>query len=278
MRARLPALALASLALAACGGGGPPSPAGLAYDLPNPATVTYVMGDTTNVDIDAGGQMLQMRMTAGGTFGAAFARAADGISVTLSVEDYDARMTQPMGPPASYDGGGLDEPITFTLDRRGAVTVVDLPQLSTEAQQFFTPLSTAHSFFPRLPGRAVDAGQTWTDTIRFAGPEGQGEVTSVSVLTYTAVGDTVVDGQTLAKFTFEGTTESEATGSMQGADFAQSASGDMEGHVLWDMNAGVMVEHFTNSDARGDMEVSMAPFPLGLRARQQRTIRRAGGM
>ena len=62
MRLRLPVLAVASLGLAACGGGGPPSPAGLAYDLPNPTTVTYVVGDTTNIDIDAGGQMLQMRM------------------------------------------------------------------------------------------------------------------------------------------------------------------------------------------------------------------------
>jgi hypothetical protein len=240
--------------------------------------VTYVMGDTTNVDIDAGGQMLQMRMTAGGTFGASFARAADGVEVTLSVEEFNARMTQPMGAPVSYDGGGLDEPIVFTMDRRGAVTVVDEPQLSGDAQQFFTPLSTAHSFFPRLPGGSVDVGQTWTDTIRYDGAEGQGEVSAVVVLTYTAAGDTVVDGQSLAKFTFEGTTESETTGSMQGADFAQSVSGDMEGHVLWDMNAGIMVEHFTDSDARGDMEVSMAPFPLGLRARQQRTIRRAEGM
>ncbi len=49
MRVRLPALAVASFVLAACGGGGPPSPAGLGYSLPDPATATYVTGDTVNV-------------------------------------------------------------------------------------------------------------------------------------------------------------------------------------------------------------------------------------
>lgn len=278
MRARLPALMIASFALAACGGGGPPSPAGLAYGLPSPATVTYEMGDTSNVDIDAGGQMLQMRMSASGTFDVAFARGADGIDVTLSVQEYSARMTQPMGGPVSYDGDGIDSPVQFSLDRRGVVTMMDMPELRGQAKQFFTPLSTAQTFFPRLPGTAVGMGESWTDTIRYEGPEGEGEVSVIMVLTYTAAGDTVVDGQSLARFTFAGTSESEAAGAAEGVEFTQSVTGDMEGHVLWDMNAGVMVEHFTDSSGRGDMEVTMAPFPLGLRARQQRIIRRVEGM
>lgn len=278
MRPRLPAVLLASLALAACGGGGPPSPAGLAYGLPSPATVTYELGDTTNVDIDAGGQMLQMRMTASGTFNAAFARGADGVDVTLSIEEYNARMTQPMGGPVSYDGDGINSPLAFSMDRRGAVTVTDLPELEGMAAQFVTPLNFAHTFFPRLPGMAMDMGGTWTDTVRYDGPEGEGEVSAIMVLTYTAAGDTVVDGRSLAKFTFTGTSENEATGTTAGVEFSQSVDGELEGHVLWDMSAGMMVEHFTDADSRGDMEVAMAPFPLGIRARSQRTIRRAGGM
>ena len=278
MRVRLPVLAVASLALAACGGGGPPSPAGLAYSLPNPATATYVMGDTMNVDIDAGGQSMQMRVSTSGTLGATFTRAADGIQVSMEVQEFNARMTQPMGAPITVDEGDIEGPLVFSLDRKGAATLISGPTLSGQAKQFFPSLSTAHSFFPRVPGTGVNVGDTWTDTIHYEGPEGDGEVTANSVLTYTVVGDTMVDGRNLLKFTFTGTQDSSASGVTAGMDFSQDVSGTVEGYVLWDMSAGIMVERFTDSDGRGSMEVSAAPFPLSIRARGQSTVKLVGGM
>lgn len=278
MRVRLPALTIASLALYACGGGGPPSPAGLAYSLPDPATATYVMGDTMNVDIDAGGQNMQMRMSTSATLGVTFTRAADGIQVSMEVQDFSARMTQPMGAAITVDEGDIDGPLVFSMDRRGAVTLISGPTLTDDAKQFFPSLSTAHNFFPGLPGTAVNVGDTWTDTIHYEGPEGDGEVTANSVITYTVVGDTVVDGRSLLKFTFTGTQESSASGVTAGMDFSQDVSGTVEGYVLWDMSAGIMVERFTDTDGRGSMDVSAAPFPLGIRARGQSTVRLIGGM
>ncbi len=278
MRVRLPALAVASLALAACGGGGPPSPAGLAYSLPDPATATYVTGDTMNVDIDAGGQSMQMRISMSSTFGATFTRAAGGIQVSLEVQDFSARMTQPMGGPITVDGSGIEGPLVFSMDRRGAVTLISEPTVSGQAKQFFPSLTTAHTFFPGLPGTAVNVGDAWTDTIHYEGPEGEGEITANSVITYTVVGDTVVDGRSLLKFTFAGTQESSSSGVTAGMDFSQDVSGTVEGYVLWDMSAGIMVERFTDSDGRGSMEVSAAPFPLGIRARGQSMVRLTGGM
>lgn len=277
MRARLLSLA-ALFALGACAAGGPPAPTGLAYELPATPSATYVVGDTSIIDIDAGGQMLQSRVTLDGTYDLAFERAPDGLRVTMNVASYHASMTQPMAGPVTYDGSGIGGPVVFALDRRGVVTLEATPELGGQAQQFFQPLSTAMTFFPRLPGRAVDVGESWTDTIRYEGTEGQGEVTVVQVVTYTAAGDTVVDGRNLARFTFTGTAESEASGSMGGVDFSQSATGDVEGHVLWDFRAGMMVEHFTASTAEGSMDVSMAPFPLSMQATQRRTVRLAAGM
>ena len=278
MRVRLPVLMAASFTLAACGGGGPPSPAGLGYSLPDPATATYVTGDTVNVDIDAGGQSMQQRVTVSTTYGATFTRAADGIQVALEVQDLKGRVTQPMGGPITLDDSGIDGPLVFTLDRRGVVSLVSAPTLSEQAALYFTPLSTASSFFPRLPGTAVNVGDSWTDTIRVEGSEGVGEVSASSILTYTVEGDTMVDGRSLVKITYTGTQQSSSSGLIQGMDFNQEVSGTTEGHVLWDMGAGLMVERFADSQGRGSMEVSVAPMPLGLRVRSQSIVKLAGGM
>ena len=278
MRARLAAFAAVSLGLAACGGGGPPSPAGLAYSLPDPATATYLSGDTVNVDIDAGGQSMQQRVAIAVTYGATFTRAAEGIQVSMEVQDFNARVTQPMGGPVTVDGSGIDGPLVFTLDRRGDATLVAEPTLSGQVQEMFPSLTTAHSFFPGLPGTAVDVGETWTDTLNIEGPQGTGEVNAMSIITYTVVGDTVVDGRGLTKITYTGTQEASSAGVTMGMDFTQQVSGTMEGYVLWDMGAGLMVERFTDSEGRGSIEVSAAPFPLGIRARSQSTVRLVEGM
>ena len=65
---------------------------------------------------------------------------------------------------------------------------------------------------------------------------------------------------------------------MQGMEIHQDVSGTVEGHVLWDMGAGLMVERFADSTGRGSMEVSVAPMPLGMRIRAQSTVKLAGGM
>ncbi len=277
MRSRLPFLSTLALALGACGGG-PASPPGLAYGVPDPASVTYVSGDTAHMDIDAGGQSMQARVMSAVTLATSFARGEDGVQVSMTVRDLDARMSNPAGPPASADESGIEGPLVFTLDRKGAATLVSQPKLSQSAQQFFQPVLMAQTFFPRLPGRGVSPGESWTDTIRAEGAQGEGSVSSVSVVTYTAAGDTVVDGRSLVRITLDGTTDQTASGFIAGMDFSQSATGSMSGWVLWDMGRGLMVESYTDSEARGSMDVSAAPFPLGIRVRQQSRVKLQEGM
>jgi hypothetical protein len=246
--------------------------------MPSAATAVYEMGDSMRVELDAGGQLLEMRVDLSATFGATFTRAAEGIEVSMDVSEFGAHLRQPMGGPVRVDGSGIEGPLVFSLDRRGAVTLISEPTLSSEAKQFFPALSTAHTFFPRLPGTPVAAGDTWTDTISYSGAEGEGSVTAVNAMTYTVVGDTMVDGRNLMKVTFVGEQEATGSGVTQGMDFRQELSGSVQGHVLWDMPAGAMVEHFTESDGRGSMEVSAAPFPLGVRSVRTQMIRLVDGM
>lgn len=275
-RQALPAAFLALL-LGACGGG-PPAPPSLSYGLPDPASVTYLSGDTADMDIDADGQSMQARVMSATTLATTFARADDGVQVTMTVQDLDARMSNPAGPPASADESGVDGPLVFTLDRRGAATIVSQPTLNQAAQQFFQPLLTAHTFFPRLPGRGVAPGESWTDTIHAEGPQGEGQISTDLVVTYQVAGDTMVDGRSLLRLDVEGTVDQTASGLIAGMDFSQTAAGTMSGWVLWDMQGGLMVETYTESDAKGTMDVSAAPFPLGIRVRSQSRVKLQEGM
>jgi hypothetical protein len=277
MRSRLLSLTALTLTFAACGGG-PASPPGLAYGVPDPAAVTYLSGDTARMDIDAGGQSMQARITSAATLATEFSRGDDGVQVSMTVRDLAAYMSNPAGPPASADETGIEGPLVFTLDRKGAATIVSQPKLSQSAQQFFQPVLLAQTFFPRLPGRGVSAGESWTDTIRAEGAQGEGSISSVFVVTYSAAGDTVIDGRSLVRITLQGTTDQTASGLIAGMDFSQTATGNMSGWILWDMRRGLMVESYTDSEARGSMDVSAAPFPLGIRVRQQSRVKLQEGM
>lgn len=273
MRARPLAVAALSFGVVACGGGGASAPPGLAYGLPQPASVRYVTGDTATMDIDAGGQAMQARVTAMTTLGTAFARSGDGVQVTMTVEDLDARVANPMAT-VTTDESEIDGDLVFTLDRRGAATLVSQPSVGEAAGQFFQPVMVAHAFFPRLPGRAATMGESWTDTIRVEGAQGQGgSINSVMSVTYTVAGDTVVEGRSLVKIDMEGTSRTSAEGVTTGMDYTQTVSGSMTGWVLWDQQRSLMVESYQTSDGRGSMEVSAAPFPLGVRVRSVSRVR-----
>ena len=271
-RAAVPAIAaVATVSLAACGGG-PSGPPGLAYGLPNPTTVTYVMADTSRMDIDAGGQAMQATMASAVTLGATFARAAEGVQVTFDVKDLAATVGNPMGSQTA-DESGITGPLVVSFDRRGVATVVSEPQLTETASQFFQPLSVAHGIFPRLPGRAAGLGESWTDTIRYEGTQGPGSVKALAVITYTVAGDSVVDGRSLVKITMKGTSESSAAGVITGMDFSQAVTGSLDGWALWDQQRSLMVESYADADGRGTMEVSAAPMPLGLRVKTQSRVK-----
>ncbi|NJD18407.1 MAG: hypothetical protein FIA95_03890 [Gemmatimonadetes bacterium] len=272
MSSRPAAAVVTTVFLAACGGGGPSGPPGLAYGLPNPAAITYVMADTSVMDIDAGGQAMQATVASAVTLGATFAPAAEGVQVTLEVKDLAATVGNPMGSQ-SADESGITGPLVVSLDRRGAATVVSQPQLTDVASQFFQPLSVAHGRFPRLPGRAAAVGESWTDTIRYEGSQGPGSVKALSVVTYTVAGDSVVDGRSLVKLALKGTSESSATGVITGMDFSQAVTGSVTGWVLWDQQRRLMVESYADQDGKGTMEVSAAPFPLGLRMKTQSRVK-----
>ena len=274
MRARSCLAAALAVPLAACAGGSASAPA-LAYRLPTPAEATYDVLDTATISIQALGQSLDLRLESSALYGIVFARADDGVSVTLSVLDLDATVAVPMAGPITVDESSVSGDLVFTLDPRGESALVSAPTVDDAAGQLVPPLQIAHSFFPALPGTAVQAGARWTDTIAYEsdGASGTGAGTQRSIFEYTAVGDTVVAGTPLLEIAFTGTAAIRQALSMQGAEVEQSTDLQLEGHVLWDLGAGRMFERVTTSTGTGTVRVATMPAELPTRFQSVSRVR-----
>ncbi len=274
------ASALLLFGLAACAGPGGVSPrGGLMYQVPESPSVVYVAESSQDINIDAGA-MGSMNMTASSvmTMAMSFVAGADGIQVTTVFEELSASMTQPMGGSLSASESDIEGDLVFTLDEKGKATVVTLPEMKGSAEQLVNPVSLVHDFFPRLPGRAVDPGDTWTDTVKYEAQTSDADLSSNSVLTYTLVGDTVVDGATLLHITFEGESDVVGTGATEGMEVIQAASGDVTGMFLWDPARGLMVALESSADMDGTVEVPAAGMPpMPMTVRGSGTVRLQGG-
>ncbi len=281
MRLHFPAVAAVSLALGACAGGGTPAPPVLGYSLPDPSSATYLRGDTTRMSLDFGGQSFDVDVKSAGTYGTTFQHADDGIQVTMEIKDLQGTMTQPMQGPTNVDGSNIEGPLVFTLDRKGASTLVSTPTVKgMAAQQLFDPLVLSHSFFPRLPARPVSAGTAWTDTIQYEGPVSGGKAKGSSIMTYTVAGDTVVAGRSLLRITVDGTGQESRSGVIQeaNADFTRTVKSSMKGWVLWDAGRRLMYGSYTESDGTGTMDMSMAPQPFDFRVHSMSRVSLGGEM
>lgn len=254
-------VAAAMTSVASCGGG-PPAPPALAYGVPAEPEASYVVTDTGRVSIDALGQSMAIDVGAAALYRLAFARADDGVRVTVSVEDLDATITVPMTGPMSIDESSVTGDLVFTLDRRGDVTVVSMPEIDAAAGQLVPAEQIAHSFFPALPGTAVVVGDRWTDTTAYESEAGGGQT---SIIEYTVVGDTLVDGTSLLNIALRGTAEMTQALSMQGTEISQATNLEIEGLVLWDLRRGVMVERVTSSSGTGTVRAALLPAALPTR-------------
>lgn len=260
------------LGLTACAGLGGTSPGGgLIYRVPENPSVVYVTGDTTDIEIDAGPMgNLRMRGTGTSTMAVTFARGEEGVQVTASFQELNARLSNPMGGAQTATAADVEGDIVFSMDARGHTTVVSLPTTKGAADELANPQGLVYEFFPLLPGGAVDPGDTWTDTLHYRIEVGEGDTESTSIMTYTLVGDTVVDGRTLVHIAMTGKGDVTGSGVNQGMEVLQVFSGDVEGTILWDPARSLYVSGFFERDMDGTVEVpaaGMPPMPMTVSGR-----------
>ncbi len=240
---------------------GPPA---LAYSVPPGSAATYVQGDTVQMEMDMGGQMMDVTVAMSATLDLAYAGAGEAVEVTATYRDFEITASNPMAGTQRGDESEIDGPIVFTIDRKGAGTLVSGPSIEGVAAQAVSPGAMAAGFFPRLPGRAVTVGESWTDTVSIKTQEDAGTNEGTTVYAFTAAGDTVVGGRSLLKVTFTMDDERTSLMSQMGADIRQDVSGQGDGFYLWDAGRNLVVEQYVEARLRGTMEVSVAPMPFGL--------------
>ncbi len=267
-RPLVPTLALA-LPLAACAGGGSSAadmagPPALAYAVPPGGAVTYLQGDTVDMEIDAGGQTMEVSVAMSAVLDLAYAGGGDAVEVTASYREFDIAASNPLAGSQRGDESEIGGPIVFSIDRRGVGTLVSAPEIQGVSAQAVSPATMAASFFPRLPGRAVTVGEMWTDTVTIATDEDAGTSEGTTIYDFTVVGDTTVAGGTYLKVAFTSYDERVTETMQDGAEIRQDVAGEGSGWYLWDSSRNLVVQQYVEARLRGSMDVSMAPVPLGL--------------
>lgn len=275
MFARRFSILASSLVLAACSSG-LPSPPALAYALPTPSEARYRLADTSAVSISMMGQSLELAQDGVADYVVTFESARDGIVVRLTVAELAATIKVPMGAPVRLDRTDVSGELVFTLDRRGNSTISEHLVVSDVATQMISNLALAHTFFPGLPGRAVAVEDSWVDTLSYEGSEGAGTRSERRVIRYTVVGDTIVAGRSLLVISLQGTAESTADMEFGGMAVKISSNVDVTGHVLWDVQGGLMFESVNIAIGSGNVSVPVAPVPLPIEVRSTRRIRLQG--
>jgi len=245
----------------------------MAYGLPDPRTISYVVSDTITIGIEALGQSLDLQVRSVATYALAFERAADRLRATLAIEDLDAEVSAPMGGPMRVDESVVSGSLVVDVDRRGDLAVVASPEVEEAAAAYFSGPQVAAALFPGVLGAVARQGDSWVDTVSSSETGDTGEASQQSILTYTVVGEVTEAGRTLLQVAFEGPSEMRQTMSMQGIDIEQSTDMALEGRLLWDVQRGLIQESETVGSGTGTVRISAMPGSLPTRVEIRQRVR-----
>ena len=244
---------IAAAATAACAGTGGPS---FSYVAPSLAGAAYEVDDSMSIEIDAptGG----MAITGAGsvTMGLTFeAERDDIVYVAGTVEAFEGSMTNPMVGTQTADLDDVSGILEVFISGEGVEEVAAVPALSGPVSQMSSFPVMAFLLFPRMPGGDVDPGATWVDTVIASTDTDELSTSSTAISTYTLVGDTLVDGQTLMHVTVATDITTETEVDQGGMSITQNTEGSSNGFFLWDAELGLMVHGEYERNVEGTMSV-----------------------
>lgn len=208
--------------------------ADLRYAPPMPEKLSYVSIDS--LDIAIGGLPTGDMSTSGYTntrIDVAFTPAGDSVRVRTEVTELTGQMQTPMGtmpvdskPP---------RPTEYMLGRKGMNMKQDFNAMGEMSMQDLLGMARSGAApLLLLPGRELERGQAWTDTIRSSGTMETLELQVQMIIRGTYVRDTVVDGRTLNVLDFQNTMTMKSSGTYQGTAVDQNMDVASDERVLWD--------------------------------------------
>jgi hypothetical protein len=256
------------LVLAGCAsrGGVRKDSGALAYAVPAVNPAVYAYSDTTRMDMD----FAAVDLAARGTVELAFEPAAEGLRAMARWTEFDGVFASPNGRVRA-DASGIEGALVLGVDGRGRVEVVEAPRLSASMREVVGgPASMARVLFIRLPGRMVEPGATWIDTVRVA-EESEGLSSMFeAVVTSTWAGDTAVAGRTLRVIRTRGVVTLDVQGVTQGIEVRQRLTGESNGTALWDAERRLLVAREEDGVLNGTMELpAMGMRGIAVRSRSR---------
>ena len=233
----------------------------LAHGVPANPNATYHMADTLVTSMNTPTGSMDVNITTSAALAVAFEADPGGVRVTATVQSLSMTMANPMMGSQTIEPEATGDYV-FVLDPRGTVSMVSTPEISGPAGSSSTVAGMAYEMFPLLPGAAVEPGDSWVDTVTWSQETPEATATTTSVYTYTLVGDTVVDGNTLLKIEMAGEVETTGTVDMGGMSADQTITGSDTGHALWDMAQGRLHSMTIARNYSGNMSTPMGAMPM----------------
>lgn len=271
---------LACAGMTACGGAAAtesPAPRGtvLAHTLPTPAAATYSFSDSSTFNVQ-GGAIGNINATIGATGIAniTFTAAGDSTRATIRLPEFAGSMKN-----SAAGGGGpsaTEKDITgaaeIAIARNGGVRVIATPGLSRAAEQVGISKSFYHRFSIRLPGRAVQPGATWVDTLTIADETGGTKAVIRDIQTSTFVADTTIAGRRVLLIRISADRSLDISGTTEGVQIAQKLTGTSTGRALWDPQSKLLIERAETSQLSGTFDLpqmGLTGMPVTARSRAE---------
>jgi hypothetical protein len=281
VKSRIAAIVLA-VSTAACAGGGSPGTPGpdapLAYGVAPASPLIYETADTMTIDMDIGGTAVQVSARSDATMEATFTRAGDALQAEIRYTAMSGSFANSMGPSMPISNADIPDVATLRLARNGEVSGVEVPEASEAFRQIFGAESSYRRLFVRLPARAVQPGEMWTDTVSTTEDIGAMTSESTQIVTSTLTGDTLVAGRRLQVITSDITGTTRVAGVNQGMEIRQLLNGSSSAVTLWDPARGAIVERIETGTAQGSMELpSMGMTGLPIQMNSTSVMRLQGG-
>jgi hypothetical protein len=230
----------------------------LSYAPPQDTTATYSVRDSTAFDIQGGaiGEIHVASSVTATTTATYKARGSD-IEVTMRVTDYSGSVSNSAmgGSGPSATEADIEGAAVVTVSPRGVVTIAAMPKLTPVIQQLGMSPSFFRRFYVRLPAGSVRPGAVWVDTINATDDNAGTKAVLNDVVTSTLVGDTTIDGRSLALITTTSQRTLNVAGTSQGVEIAQKLTGTSTGRVLWDAQRKLLVSRVESTQLSGTFDL-----------------------
>ena len=239
----------------------------LAYSVPAAPLATYEYADSTASNIQAGAAgAIRVNLGAHGVVDLGFEPSGSNLKVTLTVKEFAGSFVNSAG--GGVVAAGLSDvkgPAVLTLTPRGEITFLTKPEMTPIFRQVAGSDGIFRRFFTRLPGRTVQAGATWTDTLTTQEVNEGLTTRTQNIVTSTLARDSVVRGRTLLVITSVSQRTLEMTGTTQGVEIVQKLSGPANSITLWDPVRKLVVSRTETVRMTGTFDLpamSMTNMPI----------------